>query len=165
MNSIERLDWTRKKKSSNCRHFNLLLIRVANNSELEGAPNLTKKPQKAHKKVHKIFSPKNAIFLVKSTQFLTPQTIFIAFSCINFLEMSNFAIFFLFFSIFYHFFLIKGLFYCFTKAHKFFSRSHFTLKVAPMCAKAHIIGHSVPLFLLNMAESFIYIAQFVDGSN
>ena len=23
----------------------------------------------------------------------------------------------------------------------------------------------IPLFLLNMAESFIYIAQFVDGSN
>ena len=33
-------------------------------------------------------------------------------------------------------------FYCFTKAHKNFSKSHLTLKVAPMCSKAHTIRHS-----------------------
>ena len=40
-------------------------------------------------------------------------------------------------------FLIKCLFYCFAKAHKNFSRRHLAFKVAPMCAKAHIISTSV----------------------
>ena len=68
--------------------------RVFNNSELKGAPYLAKKRTKRRTN---FFSPKSAIFVVKGAQFLTPQTIFIAFLCINFLEMSNFPIFFYFF--------------------------------------------------------------------
>ena len=96
--------------------------------------------------MHNIFFPKRAIFLVKGAQFLTPQTIFIAFSYMNFLEMPNLkkkSKIFYFFWVFFYIFPFKGLFYHFTKAHKNFSRSHLTLKVAPMCSKAHTINHSV----------------------
>ena len=95
--------------------------------------------------MHNIFFPKRAIFLVKGAQFLTPQTIFIAFSYMNFLEMPNLkkkSKIFYFFWVFFYIFPFKGLFYHFTKAHKNFSRSHLTLKVAPMCSKAHTINHS-----------------------
>ena len=39
-------------------------------------------------------------------------------------------------------FSLKRSFSSFVKAHKNFSRSHLTLKVAPMCSKVHIIKHS-----------------------
>ena len=88
------------------------------------------------------FLPKSAIFLVKSAHFLTPQTIFIAFLCINFFQISNFALFFLFSIAFFYIFLNKGLFCCFIKAHKNFSRRHQPFKGAPMCAKAHMFRNS-----------------------
>lgn len=46
--------------------------------------------QKAPKKAPKFFSPKSACILVKSTTDLTPQTIFIAFLCINFFRRQIF---------------------------------------------------------------------------
>ena len=108
--------------------------------DFKSAPNLAKKRTK---RCTNFFSPKGAIFLVKSAQFLTPQTIFIAFLCINIFHTSNFANKFYFFYLSSVFFLVKPPFYCFKKAHKIFSRRHITLKVAPMCAKAHMIGNSV----------------------
>ena len=72
---------------------------------------------------------------------MPPKQFLLHFYALIFLEMSNFANFFLYFLVFCIFFLIKGLFHCYIKAHKKFSRSHLTLKVAPMCSKAHIIKH------------------------
>ena len=102
-------------------------------------PNLAKK--RTNRRTH-FFLPKSAIFLVKSAHFLTPQTIFIAFLCINFFQISNFALFFLFSIAFFYIFLNKGLFCCFIKAHKNFSRRHQPFKGAPMCAKAHMFRNS-----------------------
>ena len=113
--------------------------------------------------MHNIFFPKRAIFLVKGAQFLTPQTIFIAFSYMNFLEMPNLkkkSKIFYFFWVFFYIFPFKGLFYHFTKAHKNFSRSHLTLKVAPMCSKAHTINHSLfvtAMFIIIDFQNIIFI--------
>ena len=72
------------------------LVRVSNNSELKGAPDIAKK---CTNRCTIYYPPKSAIFLLQSAHFLIPYTIFIAFLCINFLEMSNFAnSFFKFFS-------------------------------------------------------------------
>ena len=101
-------------------------------------------PKKCTKNLQKLFSQKSAIFLVKGTQFLTPETIFIAFLCIKFFSGSKFVHFLLFFLIFFFFckFYPKiGLFCSFKKEHKIFSRCHKTLKVAPMCSKAHGFDH------------------------
>ena len=59
---------------------------------------------KSAQKGAQFFSPKSAIFLVKSAQFLTPQTIFIAFLCINFFQISNFVKKKLIFQIFFYIF-------------------------------------------------------------
>ena len=109
--------------------------------DFKSAPNLAKKRTKRRTN---FFSPKGAIFLVKSAQFLTPQTIFIAFLCINIFHTSNFAKKNYFFYLSSVFFLVKPPFYCFIKAHKIFSRRHMAFKVAPMCAKAHMFRSSGP---------------------
>ena len=63
------------------------------------------KAPKIAKKMCTIFPPK------KHTTFLTPQTIFIAFLCLNFFQISNFAIFFFdFYSFFLHFSLKSSFF-------------------------------------------------------
>ena len=122
-------------------------------------PNLAKK--RTNRRTH-FFLPKSAIFLVKSAHFLTPQTIFIAFLCINFFQISNFALFFLFSIAFFYIFLNKGLFCCFIKAHKNFSRRHQPFKVAPMCAKAHmfrnsgLFGTQAPLIFFEKGRYFTF---------
>ena len=80
-------------KSSRLSFF--FCCRVSNNSELQGARNSAKKRTK---KRTIYFPPKRAIFLIKGAHFftlvpsfLTPSTIFIAFLCMNFLEVPNFA--------------------------------------------------------------------------
>ena len=112
-------------------------------------PNLSKK--RTNRRTH-FFLPKGAIFLVKSAHFLTPQTIFIAFLCINFFQISNFALFFLFSIAFFYIFLNKGLFCCFIKAHKNYSRRHQPFKGAPMCAKAHMFRNSAKDRLCKVAQ-------------
>ena len=106
---------------------------------LKLALNLSKK---VHKKMQNFIPQKSAIFFVKDTQFSTPQTIFIAFLCINIFHTSNFAKKIYFFYLSSVFFLVKPPFYCFIKAHKIFSRRHMAFKVAPMCAKAHMFRSS-----------------------
>ena len=103
--------------------------------------------QNAHKKSpHKIFP--------KSAQFLTPQTTFIAFLCINFFSDIIFCTFFSFSVGFFYIFPQKGIFCCFKKAHKKFSKRHQPFKGAPMCAKAHTIGNSGELFDIRRLANF-----------
>ena len=78
------------------KHQIVNIYRVSNNSELKGAPDIAKK---CTNRCTIYYPPKSAIFLLQSAHFLISYTIFIAFLCINFLEMSNFAnSFFKFFS-------------------------------------------------------------------
>ena len=79
-----------------------------------------KTAKKRTKRCTKFFPQKSPFFFVKGAQFLTPQTIFIAFSCIIFLEMSNFAIFFCFFLFFIIFFLLKAFFIVLQRRTNFF---------------------------------------------
>ena len=116
-------------------------------------------PKSAQKGAQYFFPKKSHIFGKRRTIFDPPNN----FYCIFIHEFFGDAKFkkkrskiFYFFWVFFYTFPFKGLFYHFTKAHKNFSRSHLTLKVAPMCSKAHTINHSVsrlqPICLFSNVE-------------
>ena len=97
--------------------------------------------QKSTKRRTIFFLPKSATFLVKGAQFLTPRKNFMHRFCWRGEILHFFPTFYRFFT---KFSFIKVLF-AFSnsiKVHKIFSRSHLTLKVAPMCSKTHIIKNS-----------------------
>ena len=82
-------------------------------------------PKKCTKNLQKFFLQKSAIFFVKGTQFSTPQTIFIAFLCINIFHTSNFAKKKLLFLPFFCIFPCKTFFLLFYKgAQNIFKAPH-----------------------------------------
>ena len=128
-----------------------MIGRVFNNFELKGAPTLA---QKSTKRRTIFFLPKSATFLVKGAQFLTPRKNFMHRFCWRGEILHFFPTFYRFFT---KFSFIKVLF-AFSnsiKVHKIFSRSHLTLKVAPMCSKTHIIKNSVTLVAFKFNKNHI----------
>ena len=102
-------------------------------------------PKSAQNGAQFFFSQKSHIFGKRCTIFNPKRLVFCIFTLKFFLKCQNVAIFSSFTGFFWVFskiFFKKVYSFCFIKAHKKNSRSHLTLKVAPMCYKAHVIEHS-----------------------
>ena len=110
-------------------------------------------PKSAQNGAQFCFSQKSHIFWKRRT-ILNPKTlVFCIFVLKFFLKCQNVAIFSSFTGFFWVFskiFFKKVYSFCFIKVHLKNSRSHLTLKVAPMCYKAHVIEHSALLWYVGL---------------